>query len=241
MIHVLYVISLFTSCIGLFTRLSMWTAALTSAYLIPLSMVFTQEAHSSILTLFVTLILANSRPSDCLSVDAWIQAKKAGKAATLNIPDSGRYYWPIKLTQCLWAWTFFSAAVSKLHNTGLSWGLNALPCTLGNVRTVLMFQDQWIRAKAGSLLVQYFPVRLIGCGALALELSAPLIVFYPKLRRFIVPAIFGMQFFIYFLIGPDFRKQMAVLPFLLGSTGIVTWIYNLASSSRIAQAKDSWS
>jgi len=65
--------------------------------------------------------LATSRSADAFSVDSLLcRARYRNRKASLN------YGWPIRLVCSIYVLMFFAAAISKLRNSGIGWGLHSL-------------------------------------------------------------------------------------------------------------------
>ncbi len=109
----LYLISLLTSCLGLFTRVSTISAAL-SGYLV-LSFVNSWGIlyHQTYPVCLVLFILALSPCGDGFSLDALRRGSP--------VEDAPQYTWPSRLVWVALSFVFFSAGLSKLGASGIAW------------------------------------------------------------------------------------------------------------------------
>ncbi|HVN06590.1 MAG TPA: hypothetical protein VMT86_19360 [Bryobacteraceae bacterium] len=184
-LEVLWKLSLVTSAIGLFSRISMFTAAGLGFYLLGLPNCFGKIHH---LDGFPVLLLA------ILAAGALLRGR------------SSQSDWPIRLAQALFLLVFFAAGYSKLRHSGLAWmtATNMRDISLGELFT------HTPPTPLASYLARY--TWLCGLGAVAtviIELSALPAIFLRRLRPFTLAALFGLQAMIALMLGVYFTPHLA--------------------------------
>jgi hypothetical protein len=191
-LQLLWKISLFTSMIGLRTRLSTATACILAFYLIPLTYSVARMCHETPSMGFCLVILALARCGDAFSLDRLI-ARKYGNPV---IPEwSFEYRWPIRLVRVAISLIFLSAGYFKAQRSGLEWVLS------DNFQLLLAGRNFGLGA-----IIYTWPVtcRLLAGGALAIELFHPLALFSKKLAVILVPSGLLMILGFYFIMGIPF-------------------------------------
>lgn len=212
-------LSLLLACLGFLTRIFTILSSLLTFYIWTIPFQFTQESHASIILLFAMVTLSGSRCADSFSIDAILFRKSKEKLVM-----SPNYHWPIRLITLLYLSMFFASAVTKLVNSGLAWG----PVTLTNV----FHRFRFFYLLSGSPKVQmflqnvdfalaYLPMKILGCGALLLELCAPLALMKGHIRLLIVASLAFMHIMIYFTMGLDFIPDLALIPFFVPWTELM--------------------
>lgn len=204
-------LSLICGCVGFLTRLSALVACLLTLYLWTLMYGFLQEAHGSIPLIFTMFILAASRSADSFSIDSFIFRFR--RKPTEASPDYG---WPTRLICCVYVLMFFGSAVTKLINSGIEWGLYSL--------TNIFYQFRLRANPRAVAIIDFFldnvPMKLVGMGALLLELAAPLALFPGLIRAIVLPALIIMQLLIFEAMGLDFRPTFGLIPFFIPWSGL---------------------
>lgn len=107
-------VSLLLSCVGLFTRTSMWGAFLLGSYVIGLPFNYGTMTHTGGTLVIGLGIMALSRAGDAISVDAWWRGRAGRPAAQ----PGGEYRWPIRFIWVLLATIYFCSGISKWINNG---------------------------------------------------------------------------------------------------------------------------
>jgi hypothetical protein len=124
---------------------------------------------------------------------------------------SPEYGWPVRLICCIYVSMFFASAVTKLINSGIAWGFQALPNILYRFR---------LGASSSHLAVidfalNHLPLRAVGIASHLLELAAPLALLRGLPRLIILPLLISMQLMIYYIMALDFRPTFALIPFFV--------------------------
>jgi hypothetical protein len=172
--------ALVCACVGLFTRVSTFTAFMLGLYLFGLRQNWGKTGHGDNLPLWFFLTFAVSRCGDWLSLDYLI------KRYWLRRPPphpSGEYNWPIKMTWVIMATVFFAAGWAKARH-GDDWVMSD---TMKNLLLSHHFMNQpsglglWI-AKHDWLC------KLLAFATVATELLFPLALVSRWLRW---PFVFG--------------------------------------------------
>ena len=105
--------TLFTSFIGLFTRVSMITAAISGLYIIAVPNNFGKAGHGEGVLIITTFILALSCAGDAWSIDSLRNAWRSRDPHRAK-PTSGEYTWPVKMVWLLMSLIFLGAGITKL-------------------------------------------------------------------------------------------------------------------------------
>jgi hypothetical protein len=106
---------------------------------------------------------------------------------------------------------FFASAVTKIKNTGITWGLHALTDIFYKIRVRTSPGQQ----RTLDFFLDHFPMPLLGTGVLLLELAAPLALLRGIPRVIILPLLVMMQLGIHTTMGLDFRPTFALIPFFV--------------------------
>jgi hypothetical protein len=125
------------------------------------------------------LFLALSPCGRRLSIDA----RRRGPPAT----ETDAAVWPLRLTQLLLAWSYFSNAMAKLSYSGTQW-MNGYTLQ----ESLLYTSIQWNRPLGLWLAQQHELCVALSIATIALELAFPLAVFVPRTRPLIL--ISGVAF-----------------------------------------------
>jgi hypothetical protein len=190
--------SLLAACVGLATRWSTAVAFALGFYLIGLTENAAKLNHSDAIVVWGLAVMALSRCSDALSVDALV-----GHNRRHPDEESGEYTWPVRVMWLVFVSIYFAAGITKLTTSGLAW------VTSDHLANLLVFGPV-----TGSPLTQlgqeigrhHMMAKWVAGLALTLELSMPLALASRYARRVLVPGLFLMQFFIRALLGPGFTE-----------------------------------
>jgi hypothetical protein len=113
-LEALFKLGLLGACIGRFTRLSTFTAAITGSYLLAVPNNFGRAGHGDGVIIILLWVLAFSHCGDARSLDRRF-------ARVPPPPRSGEYTWPIRMVWVLMSFVYFGAGYTKLHASGLAW------------------------------------------------------------------------------------------------------------------------
>lgn len=201
----IWCLSMFSACIGLFTRTSVFVSVGLGLYLLGVTHSFAKINHGDAGLLFAMGIFLFSRAGDVYSVDRWLQ-----KSAGQSVEPSGEYLWPIQMIRIVLVLIFFLAGLSKVFGSGLDWVTSEHFSTI-LVRTQLTRE---VALPIGSWIASMPSIAMfMAAGALVCELSAPLALFNTWFRRLIIPSLFLMQVGIRLVMGDDFTQFMALYLF----------------------------
>lgn len=164
--------------VGLKTRWSLTAAALGAYYLLGVAQLSGNVVHDHHLVWFLAL-LAASPCGDALSLDA----RDRGRAVHEVAEPSARYGVPIFFARALIAAIFFFPGVWKLRESGLDWIFS------DNLRNQMWWkwaQYDWVPA----IRVDHYPrlLRALALFAVAFELSFPVLIFIPRIRKYVALA-----------------------------------------------------
>ena len=107
-------LSVAMSCLGLFTRVSTVTAAVSGFLMLPYAGCWGVHYHQTSISGLMLLVLAFSRCGDGFSLDALFWPKT-------ELGASHHYGWPGRMACLALSMVFFAAGVEKLRKSGLEW------------------------------------------------------------------------------------------------------------------------
>ena len=187
------------------TRLSLPMAFTLAFYLLGLMQCYGRINRNLPIVLFIFAIMAFSKAGDAFSVDNLIK-KIRKKSRPWN--RSGEYTWPIKAVWLLLSIAFFSAAISKLKNSGFHWMTSdtlSYYLTIAHIPphvadsppptkwSLLLAQQQWL-------------VLFLSINVMILELTYPLAMFIKKIRPLFVFCGIAMTLSFHAFMGPPVIK-----------------------------------
>lgn len=201
-------VSLFLSCIGLLSRVSLTVTAVLGTYLLGLPHNFGQIYHFDALLVLAFWILAFSRAGDAWSVDSLIRTFRRPEAPAPA--PSGEYTWPIQLILCTLALVFFAAGVAKLWTSGAEWIFSdQIAILLRRVQYHISDADPvvgWGNYLAGYPLL----TRALAAVTILTETLYPLALFSRRLRPFLVLGGICLIVGIRLLMGPTFEQFLTI-------------------------------
>jgi len=192
-------LGLLGACIGRFTRLSAFTAAITGSYLLAVPNNFGRAGHGDGVIIILLWVLAFSHCGDARSLDRRF-------ARTPPPAPSGEYTWPIRMVWVLMSFVYFGAGYTKLHASGLAWvtsdnmAMTFLAHQVNNSNPLLPWGDHLAR-------LGWFSKGLAGF-TLVLELGFPLALFNRTARKLWVPGMFFAHVGIWLFMGVIFTQFM---------------------------------
>lgn len=183
--------------IGLRTRVSAAFFALGTWFLVSHETSYGEAHHTEILISMFLLFLALSPSGRRLSVDALL--RKTAPDAT------DQAVWPLRLTQVLLAWTYFSNAVAKLAYGGLEW-FNGYTLQ----QYLLSGYLQWDRPLGLWLAQNYWLSVAFSIATVAFELSFPLALFVRRTRSFLLASGVIFHVVIYLAMNVVFLQHIVL-------------------------------
>jgi hypothetical protein len=203
-------IALGLSAVGLWSRVSMATAAVLGFYLLGLPHNFGHVYHFDALLVITMAALALSRAGDACSLDARI----AGRP---DPPPSGEYTWPIRVVWLCMSLVFLGAGLSKLRHGGIEWVLS--PNMARILTSALYHASDADPLTSVGLWIAGHPVLAQIAAALALttELLFAFALISARARAVLVPAAALLLITIRALMGPTFSG------FLIANVFWVPW------------------
>ena len=162
-----------TTLIGLWTRPSAMVFAVGTWFLVSHDGSYGEVHHTDIVISFFLLFLALSPSGRYLSLDA----KRRGPPAAVT----NDAVWPLKLTQLLLAWSYFSNAVAKLIYSGMEW-MNGYTLQQSLLRTSL----EWDRPLGLWFAQHHYLCVALSIATIAFELAFPAAVFVRRARPLIL-------------------------------------------------------
>jgi hypothetical protein len=123
--------------------------------------------------------------------------------------------WPLRLTQILLAWSYFSNAVAKLAHSGLEW-LNGYTLQ----QHLLSMSMLWERPLGAWLARQHELCVALSLGTLAFELAFPLAVFVPRTRPFFLVGGVVFHLATYFTMNVVFIQHLVLYATFIDFEGL---------------------
>jgi len=168
--------------LGLLTRVTLPVAWLAALPLIAMTSSLGKTVHNDVLLLLSLLPLVPSAAGAAWSLDA----RRGGG----GVPAAARFGWPVRTTMVVVAGAYFFSGFAKLLHAGPAW------VTSGNLRWVLYASsDAQGHANQVALFVADRPwlAHLLAAGTLATELCFPLVLWRPRPRWVLVPAVLALH------------------------------------------------
>jgi hypothetical protein len=182
-VQVVAVTAAVLATLGLLTRVSLPVAWLAALPLIAMTSSLGKTVHNDVLLLLSLLPLVPSAAGAAWSLDA---RRRGGGVPTA----SWRFGWPVRSAMLVVAGAYFFSGFAKLLHAGPAW------VTSGNLRWVLYASsDAQGHANQVALFVADRPwlAHLLAAGSLATELCFPLVLWRPRLRWVLVPAVLALH------------------------------------------------
>jgi predicted DCC family thiol-disulfide oxidoreductase YuxK len=202
-IQIVLVTTAIFAAAGLFTRAAQLVASPLAAYLLGFDSNFGKINHRSILLVLLLLAILPARLGDGFSIDRLRAAARTGEGSPRG-PDP-RYRWPLALAQVCAVSVYFFAGISKLVNGGPAW------FTADSFRRFLYVRLDQLASppRAGLWLADHASLaQLAAIASVAFELSVVLILFWPRLKLFVLPGIVVFHELTRALVRIDFTRTM---------------------------------
>lgn len=201
-------LSLFTSCVGLFTRVSMGVAFVLGTYTIGLPLNFGTVFHTGGAVVIALGIMALSRAGDAVSVDSWWQRRMCRPG-----PEAGgEYRWPIRFVWVLLATVYFSAGVSKWVGSGLAYLDPDVMASFLRQRAFASYQQPLTDWGYG-LAAMPWVCTAMATWTLFAETGFVAALVSRRAALVLVPGMFLMHIGIAAVIGPQFFQFMSIYVF----------------------------
>ncbi len=212
-----WLLSLFTGAVGLWTRLSLVTAAAAGFVLVQLPHNFGQVTHTDAHVVLLLAVLACARCGDGLSVDAALRARKGAPEPA----PSGDYTWPVWGARLVLVCVLFLAGLAKLRHAGLSHlttdmtqrllvnTLRYFPGVMTGPGAFIASSDGWSRLVMGGVIV----VELVYPLALVSRRARPFVALSGVVMLVLIDRFFALRF------AQLILAHVAWLPFVERSKG----------------------
>jgi hypothetical protein len=198
-------LSLFTSCIGLFSRLSMALAFILGSYHVVLPYTFSHMSHAGGLFIIFMGFMALSRAGDALSVDSYMRKDPDFAEKVKSRIALGEYTWPIRFIWLMFSVGYLGAGIFKLQNSGLHW---FSPDTMAQQFLLKAYGANKLAfpvINGGGYLAQFsFLTVAMSVMTIVAECGFFLVMFSKWARAIMVPMMFFFHLGIYLFMGPDF-------------------------------------
>jgi hypothetical protein len=192
-----------TTLVGFRTRISAFAFAAGTWFLVSHAGSYGQIQHPEVVLCSFLLFLALSPSGRRLSLDARLEGRPAG--------DTREAVWPLRLTQLLLAWSYFSNGAAKLLHSGLEW-MNGYTLQ----QTLLTMALNWERPLGLWLARHHALCTGLSVATIALELSFPLAVFSRRARPYYLVAGMLFHLFSWFAMGVVFLQHVVLYAVFVG-------------------------
>lgn len=230
--EVLYVVTFVAgiAClVGLLTRPAAFVFALGNWIFVSHTYSYGEEHHGEAIICMFLMLLAFSPSGRRLSLDAVLHRWRGGEVTAPATVETA--VWPLRLTQLLLAWAYFSNGLSKLVYGGLEWmnGYTLQRHILGNAVS-------WDKPLGLELARHHELAVLLSIGTIVIELFFPLAVFVRRTTPFFliggallhvgIDVTMGAAFYqhvVLYSVFIDFSKwetRLLSRPSIRGSTGL---------------------
>lgn len=202
---------LLCACLGIATRYTTILSFLVGFYLLDVPHNLGKVNHQDGVLVLTMLILALSRCGKALSVDS-VVARRGGYKSK-HVESSGEYRWPVRAVWVTFAMAMWAAGVAKILHGGVAWfspdnmAINLLAHNYGGGQPLTSW-GLWV-AELDWLCL------LLGLFGTAAEILFPLILFFSKLRPWLLLAIGVMFLGIRLLLGPSFEHYLMIYVFFV--------------------------
>jgi uncharacterized membrane protein YphA (DoxX/SURF4 family) len=193
--------------VGWKTRASALCFALSTWLLVSHAGSYGQIQHAEVVLSMFLLFLGLSPSGRHLSLDAKLRGPTTG--------TTDEAVWPLRLTQILLAWSYFSNAVAKLAHSGLEW-LNGYTLQ----QHLLSMSMLWERPLGAWLARQHELCVALSLGTLAFELAFPLAVFVPRTRPFFLVGGVVFHLATYFTMNVVFIQHLVLYATFIDFEGL---------------------
>jgi hypothetical protein len=208
-LQIIWKLSLFLSCMGLFTRVNTLVAFLGGLYLLGLPHNFGKIHHFDGVIVFSLIVMALAKCGDGFAIDQLIRKKiRENHAPAADIRISGEYTWPVRVIWLLLSIIICSAGLTKIIESGIEWMISEhLQISLLQHRYHLATDDPLV--PWGEYLAQYgILCKIIATGTILLEVGYPLALFNRRARYILVPAMISVLIGIRLVMGPTFYQYI---------------------------------
>ena len=183
--------------VGLRTRTSAALLTLAIWFLVSHDGSYGEIHHPDIVLSMFLLFLALSSSGRRLSLDALLERRAEG--------PTDRVVWPLRLTQVLLAWTYFSNGAAKLLYSGFDW-MNGYTLQ----QSLLYSSLQWDRP-LGLRLAQHHDLCIaLSVATIAFELLFPLTLFVRRSRRALLVSGAVFHIVLYFTMNIVFFQNVVL-------------------------------
>ena len=173
-----------TGLLGLFTRFSLLLAAIGYTIFYHTQILYTHFYHSGLVPLLILYLLILCPCGDAFSLDRVLRMRSKLRAAPA-VRDSLQYGYSVFLCWSVFAFCYFVAGISKL-SVDPFWGQGA------NLKRITLADSVVLIEYDHNLALKYVPefipdllLTLAASGAVAIEISAILVLFSPVARYFV--------------------------------------------------------
>lgn len=211
-IEVIWLASLIFSALGIFSKLSMISAAVLGTFVFGLTQNFGSLYNDSMVTLLCLWVFCFSNAGQYISLDSLIRTNKTKKTSSSHVEHN----WPIRAAQLLTSFAFFGAGLSKVITSGLTWGHPdnfSLILRKIDVSYARPFWETHTSYFLRTVLDSKLLTGIIGYIILYCELFALLAPFFKIVRLIVIPILFFMIVSNIHLMGLDFNRFIPVFTF----------------------------
>lgn len=211
-----------TTLIGFRTRISAALFASANWFLVSHHGSYGDMFHEEIVLSMFLLFLALSPSGMRLSLDARLRRGAPGR--------TDMAVWPLRLTQVLLAWSYFSNAVAKLAYSGLEW-MNGY--TLQGY--LLHSSVQWGDRPLGQWLAQHHDLSIaLSIATVACELAFPLVLFSRRVRPLLLAWAVSFHVGVYWTMSIPFFQHVVLFAVFLDFREFASWVERILPRRQVA-------
>lgn len=191
-----------TTLVGFRTRTSAFVFAMGQWIFIAFRYSFGEEHHTQALTAIFLMSLALSPSGDQFSIDAWLKGRREGAGSPPELTTTTAF-WPLRLTQVLFALTYGSNGAAKLMYGGLRW-MNGVTLQQAMLADGLRFERP-----LGVWLAQFHTLAIVlSVFTILFECSFFLTLFWPRAVPWYLMAGVALHTGIYLTMRADFFQHV---------------------------------
>lgn len=185
--------------------------------------------HNDVLLLLAMFPLLPARTADAWSLDALLARRRGKPERGGRSAVSPAYGWPVRTAMLVVALAYCLIGLHKLQYSGLAWA------TSDNLRWVLYTASDSQGGNDIGLFVADHPLltHLFAWWTLFVEVGFAIVLFYPWMRWFMVPAVIGLHTGIWLTMNLNYIAWIATVVIVFTNwPAVVGWLRERVSERR---------
>ncbi|HXK61989.1 MAG TPA: hypothetical protein PLP42_19050 [Acidobacteriota bacterium] len=223
--------------VGFRTNLSLVVFTIGALFIQTFVYSFGDFHHPEAILIMALALLALSPSGEVLSVDHWLRQRRRGRRAfdvwDLSNQTSVLATWPLLLTQWLFSLIYFSAALSKVLNSGLDW-MNGYTLRYYMLTATPTPADDWLPMLLGQ---NFLVVTLLSWAVILFEGTFFLVLIFPRLAWIYVPIGIGMHASIQLMGMAPFPQYMLLYSVFVPWDDVIKWTQTRVKLTAVNSAK----